>query len=182
MEYHSLIMGCHLTAQIHYFPQIYRQCSPHHHQHVMDAFYLEVFGLWFTHGRTLADMDRSQLHKGFAESFSFMVSWTQNPVVGKCCETCFKGKKRRWPQSLAIILSLASYVLEFGPHNSGTLLEFMWDPIGWTSKETSGIKFHPIKTCCLTRHRVLHEKHCAGACWNFFKFKFILRFLQIQSK
>lgn len=37
VQYHSLIMGCHLTAQIHYFPQIYRHCCPRHRQHVMDG-------------------------------------------------------------------------------------------------------------------------------------------------
>lgn len=43
IQYHSLIMGCHLTAQIHYFLQIYRHCCPHHSQHVMDGFYLNGF-------------------------------------------------------------------------------------------------------------------------------------------
>ena len=38
MEYHNLIMGCHLTAQIHYFHQIYRQRGPCHRQPVMDGF------------------------------------------------------------------------------------------------------------------------------------------------
>lgn len=44
MEYHNLIMGCHLTAQLHYFHQIYRQCHPRQCQQVMDGFYLDVFG------------------------------------------------------------------------------------------------------------------------------------------
>lgn len=44
MEYHNLIMGCHLTAQIHYFHQIYRQCGPSHCWQVMDGLYLDVFG------------------------------------------------------------------------------------------------------------------------------------------
>lgn len=43
VQYHNLIMGCHLTAQIHYFPQIYRHCCPYHSQHVMDGLYLNGF-------------------------------------------------------------------------------------------------------------------------------------------
>lgn len=43
VQYHSLIMGCHLTAQIHYFPQIYRHCCPRHRQHLMDGLYQSGF-------------------------------------------------------------------------------------------------------------------------------------------
>ena len=44
MEYHNLIRGCHLTAQIHYFHQIYRQCDPCHRQPVMHGLSLDVSG------------------------------------------------------------------------------------------------------------------------------------------
>ena len=52
IEYHNLIMECHLTAQIHYFHQIYRQHGPCHCQPVMDGFLWMYLSTWFTHSRS----------------------------------------------------------------------------------------------------------------------------------
>ena len=152
IEYHNLIMGCHLTAQIHYFHQIYRQHSPCPCQPVMDGFLWMYLSTWFTHSRTLRDMDRSQPQKDLekvppSRSLKHTSQWLENVVAPALQEN----KNRNHFKIHTRTLFFTSHLLEFRLQNKRVFLD------GPTKKH---LVLNSIlqENYYLTRHHILCEK------------------------